>query len=963
MPDSRFKSKRTAILLCILVVLLAALGVWRYQSWPATQPSLQEPPRALPVPDALTAEKSVDVPAVIPDRKLQPILYVELTNRSTAPGAQQPDSLQTELARQALLLTASESLGIAIRDEALRESGPASLPKENRLTAIVTINPQGGRPLLSIEQASDAKQKVIWRRARQESSPNGLAGLLIWLETKSRTDLVEALARAGFEGKPLPASSSTPVEAATDKMLEELVFPSQFAAAQSLHGAIRTKGKSPAVLGALARAYANLGMLAECQWNDTHKVYKARALLYAQQMCAADPKSPLGVWHRAYAAALAGRHRIALNDLETASKLRAAQAKEGGAASVPAPAWVELIDAYCKFDTIRLKAGSEKGESGRLAALLYFLAAENPSSIKFTLAAAKLALEKNPDCERVVDSLATLGGIGTLHRSTLVNIEAFGRHFCDRLKTLPGLPEAVALSAKANKPEPEIVAALRSANGASQNSPQPSWAALATWAQDARFLQICNRISFMRYSWSVSAEDFVPQVRPLVADHPHVAYVDCFAVGADRENKELVRVLAAMPLQRFDCRAAGLWRSLYKADNAQWQKEVILAGNRSDSGYFDLASRFSVSLPRDLDSRVYALHLESPYAPRGRALLITHFKQETAPKVDAWLKDCPHPDVLLAFGRHFLAVNEPQKAEPLLKQAIELSPDYAAYLALAEVYKKENKTDKWVATLEAALHEEDTGLEHAYVQVELAKHFMKLKDFKRAQPYADAAAETGSAWGMKCAADCHEGQGEWDKAEQWMERTSERYEDSRTDWFLWCKRTGKGHAKAAQVLFEAELERRAAGPRGRDLLLEGVYNSLTQQPKKAGEAFRDLALAQPKENFVPLLAAVCFDEAGAAVERDAMLKGVDEKGSFGPLAKLFQSTLTKGKNAPVDLAAIDERLGALPENSRAVGYYLAAAFLAKRSSKEVVEKYLHRTTSLEPNKDTLLSVLAFARLH
>ena len=57
-----------------------------------------------------------------------------------------------------------------------------------------------------------------------------------------------------------------------------------------MHEALRTKGESPATLGALSRAYANLGMLTDTQWEAAPWVYKARGLLYAERLRQRDPK-------------------------------------------------------------------------------------------------------------------------------------------------------------------------------------------------------------------------------------------------------------------------------------------------------------------------------------------------------------------------------------------------------------------------------------------------------------------------------------------------------------------------------------------------------------------------------------------------------------------------------------------------------------------------------------------------
>ena len=907
-------------------------------------------------------EKLVDAKVPVQAAKLKPIVYLEVVDDPPA-ASNPPDSLRREIARQALLLTARDRLGLSTRDETLREPAPADLAKENRLRVHLTRSP-AQIPQFSVERTGGKAEDVLWRQEGKPLSagPTGLVGMLTWLELKSRTDLKEALLKAGFEGKPVADNPAMKLDAEVEKQLQQMSFPVQFAAVQSLHEAMRSQGRSPALLAALARGYAHLGLLSECLWSNSYKVYSARALLYAQELCAADTESPTGVWLRAYATALAGEHKAALAELELAGKMREAAAKKNPGQPTPEPSWVALIEAYCKFDTIKLKEAAQKAEDAQLAAVLNFVASESLSGSKFTLEAAGLALEKTPDCTRIYDSLAARDGISTQHASTLINMELFAPQYYARLGSLTTLPEAVKELVSARKPESAVNAALRKEALDSNKSTEPSWAALASWAQDERFLQVCERLNFMRYRWAVPIDDFLPQIRPLVADHPYVAYVDCFALDNLRQKPQLAQALARLPLKQFDARALSLWSCVNRENHDLWVKEIVAAGNRSDCGYYGLAAKLRTTGIQNNDGRIYALLQASPYSPQARAYLVAHAWSDAERDLDKWQKDSQHPELLLALGRHYLAANELDKAEDYFKRAINLSPEYPAFRSLADVYKKQNKTDQWAATLEKVLQEVDTGLEHARVQVELARHFMSLKDFKRAQPYADAAAETWAAWAMLCAADCYEGLGEWEKAELWVQRTSERYDDSRSRWFFWCKRTGKGDLAAATKMFEAELAQRESSKAPRDYLSRGIFARLTGQPKQAGEAYRSYAKLQPKEWSAPVLAAICFDEAGADAECKAMLESVGAGSPFATLAKNFQVTLGKGKDESLDMRTVDVYIEGISPNVRAMACYLIGCFTAKHGPKDASEKYLRRAMALSPQTDSTVHLLANAKL-
>src|SRR6185312_3700786 len=103
-----------------------------------------------------------------------------------------------------------------------------------------------------------------------------------------------------------------------EERLAGLGFIEHFAVVRDLHDAIRGDGESPERLGALARAYAQLGILSEFHGHPAHKVYKARALLYAQRLLTRDPGSAWALRNRAFVRSIIGLHQEALDDLAEA---------------------------------------------------------------------------------------------------------------------------------------------------------------------------------------------------------------------------------------------------------------------------------------------------------------------------------------------------------------------------------------------------------------------------------------------------------------------------------------------------------------------------------------------------------------------------------------------------------------------------------------------------------------------
>ena len=265
--------------------------------------------------------------------------------------------------------------------------------------------------------------------------------LLTELEERlSRKEFVEGLKQAGFQGQPNARDENIAVPEKIEELLGEMNFLSQFRALRELHATIRSTGESAALLGALSRGYAHLGVLTEYYWHPAHKVFKARALLYAQRGLARDEKSPVARWHRAYAAALAGLHSWALADLKEADGAWKAMAEKD---RPPQPPWVQLIGPFCHYQVEQLGLLVKDQSVRQLAALLKFLAVEQAGGNTWAAQTALEILPEIPECYRVHDSLCRMAGVSTLHRATLEPVKLVGEKLYGEVGAMPGLPDDV----------------------------------------------------------------------------------------------------------------------------------------------------------------------------------------------------------------------------------------------------------------------------------------------------------------------------------------------------------------------------------------------------------------------------------------------------------------------------------------------------------------------------------------
>lgn len=765
-----------------------------------------------------------------------------------------------ELARQAVLVAARDGLGLATRDEVLGE-----FDREKENTGLVHIHTRAstGKTLhVRLSRAAQGSQS-FWDKdiPLPGDQAADYAALVTTVERLARTELVEALRSAGFRRSGSEPKGEAAVPDRVRKRLGELSFVSQVAALRELHDLARVKAESAAVSGALARGYAHLGVLTTGHWSVTQKVFKARALLYAERMVAKDSADPSAHFHRAYARALAGFPLPALASLREAEKLgQAARAKDGK--DPASPSWAPIIEALCHCDGARLdKASQGDGPDASLATLLAYVNFQQQFHGGQFLAFARRAVADHPEFHALYDALYDTNFLGSQHQVQESAPQALGTPLMRRLLTLDDLPDGVRQVAHQEADEDvlsraaAIVKALADAGHAGKDAGEPSWTVLGMLIREEIFLVAYRAGHFMRHRLVVGlhgVKQGLEGLLPLIEGHRYRNVVAAYAVDAGQNPKEYTDLLMSVPLTDV-------------TQNAQpfmWALSI---------------------LPRE--------HL------------------------GAW-----------------------QKANWLT---------WAHFDECAD--DEQGKTDRWKETLDKFLGTEEVGLGHAEVRCQIARHFMEKKEWEKARPYAREAAQTGAEWAMYCACECYEGLGDWDEAEVWVRRASERYESGATAWFIWCLRTGRGAVDEARQLAD---KRVAALADSVDSGAVGVVFAHYVMTGKRDDALRLMQKRQrlnPQNAFVVLWTALLADEAGDVKLRDesfqrlAELKKLAAKPpppGYGPpvpatiaslkFAHLLATVLADG--GPLERRAVDEALAALKEkDDRAEFYWMAGRFLELRA--------------------------------
>ncbi len=859
--------------------------------------------------------------------------------------------LSREIVRQAVLLAARDELGLPTRDEVLGDAPPGG---QGSVTAdVATLLRVNGAGSVRMGRADGGKMAFLMERDFLPAAPvHDVVEIAAAAERLSRTEFPRALRALGLDGKPNAVRSHGEIPGPVENQLAGLGFVEPLVALRALHTAIRNDGESPAQLGALVRGYARLGVLNEQLWSPAHKVFKARALLYAQRLIIRDPKSPWGLWHRAYALALAGLHKKAIEDMAEADKL--AQASGG----LAAPSWVDTLKAYCHFDLARLK--NVAGPEQRFAALLRMLAFEFPHHGDSPLHCAQELLKLDPECFRAHDVMYKAGGVANLHVATVLAPQVLTQIVPKRIRSIDALPESVCVPIDRSAGEVALADALERAGRPEEDAGEPSWAVLGSLIRETRFVQVQHRLYFMRYWWSVPVEEFWDEARPLVARHRYQPYLLTLALGTPQADRAFAESFDEGLLPDLEFTERLMTSRLEKLDRQKYTAAWKLTQQHMDHLVKDFATQCDIYTKDHKEvwihnaNKILGLSPENPYA---MSLLVEVDWENIQPQLAEWeKKGTEFLPLAGALARRYSELRQYEKARALLERCISELPEHWAFERLAANFKEQGDTAHWLATLDRYLASGyDHGLEPAQVRVEIANYHMANGDWKKAQPYAEAAAATWAGWAMQCAVRCYVGLNDWKRAELWVQRLSERYPNTAVqEWLEFCKRTGHGDRAAAQALVDQY--RAAVGDPGN--AAAGAGNEL-DDPLKAGLSAwlkgdtndATLNLRKAYESDSPLVAGIALvamaDERGDSQQRDRALNDLFTKHrSKAPLMfqvlQIFRDSFARPNPAALDLAAIDRAVSNVKPNARGNTEFAVGWLLKKHGKRQDAETYLKR---------------------
>jgi tetratricopeptide (TPR) repeat protein len=796
-----------------------------------------------------TSAPAAAVPAPLPPPKVSLGRVACITTQWYPQGADANDetenSLIREIARQGVLMALREEMGLVTRDETLGEPFPAAAgadadsPREAAKDpaeplAVAFDLDKSGEWTAKLSGAGAAPHNPVWKHAgKVEFDKRSIYAQLATQMADASATIGESLRAAGAEGTPAKLNPENTPPAEIEQLLAEMNFVSQYAAVRASHHAMAENGTSPAWLGVLVRGYANLALLTEHTWSSQQDAFAARSLLYAERMMQLDDDSELAQWHRAYARAIVGAHGSALDQLQSLNKNPSAENKSEPDGQPPA--WTELIAPYVEFKPDALTEIADKHpELEETAALLRWHVYRSYMHGRWIHEKGLEAMEACPEAYPIYSVLANWQALMVKRIGASAGISTFGDRLPARVAKLPNLPKATRAftadqssllsrmlgtrqqAALSDRPV-KIARSLLTATREEADPTECSWAILAGLIAEEQFVEAANLLNVSKAGVERSSEALVAQLTPLVEDHRYAPYVRSIAASpseAQRAAKILREMTVVDPRPTMKPLFIKAWRSPMAngktGNELAWR--TLWGFNHTQSGLlqtcYGMASDWTGAITATRQKYAREFQQVSPHSPNAIRL-----QWETAETVEPaqlakWETELGDDPVgWLTVANEYYELNDLDAATRCYQRSLEISPSYDATVGLANSYYHNDKKELWQSTLETYLEVEDLSLSHANIHRLIANERISSRAWSEAEPHALAAAQTYSAWGLELASHVYEGQQEWEPSEEYIAEASRNYPSSMTgtDWYFWCRRTGRGEIKDARKVAEGSV--------------------------------------------------------------------------------------------------------------------------------------------------------------
>ncbi|MFO1021032.1 MAG: tetratricopeptide repeat protein [Planctomycetales bacterium] len=899
-------------------------------------------------------------------------------------------SLAREFFRQAVLIAARDELGtdtldVALDEVALSPDATDGFPLHVDVLGQEDFKKPGGATfIVKIFREDTAGKKFEWKSTPHPSALQPTLEMLAEkTEALSRGELVKGLQEVGYQ-----KSHSTGEQwKGPQGCGERLDAVSQFARLRELHSERRVKGETADNLGALVRAYANLGDLTEPFWSPMSKALRARAILYAHRMIAKYGKTPVTLAHRAYAWALAGNHGLALADLKAI----------GESKSNDGAAWVPLIAAFCEYRPQDLKGVN--GEFKELALYLRMRVLDPNRDEDIALGAMGEMLRANPSCLQVWQQMGEVSSLSVQDKSMLGITDTAWVQIYARLNEMPGLPSDArelaagrltkkksprgrgALESGGEEPSAEeqkarvgVIRKLCAAKLTKEAGIEPSWRMLGEILNEANYLQALHVLSVETNTYCLPVDDrnrTIARLLPLVEPHRFGKFLLSFGdADPNKKIEGLLEICRTTPGTMYEIQCMPLVIMSTAGDKKYFGLLWTHVDNHWDRVQWDLERAEATKYEKWVKEVIELSPQVMPNQPWVVANMMYTSKTFDDKSAEEWEKKFAKNAMLLKeLARKYRSEDRSDEAIRCLEKSIKLSPSHDAYNDLAAEYEKTGDLKKAERTLETAIRLPSDDLGQATACDRLAKLLMREGEWKKGRKYAEAAAQSYSAWGLMCAARAAEGLKDWKRAEEYYQLAAERYDSMHDEWYKWCLRTKRGNMKQAFALAEKDWKTFENPPIRRSERMSRIIPLVEKGDLR--ETMRILSAPinwDERDPFQAMMAAIIADGIKQPEVRDKLLLQIlaDKEAKVDPhsyvaqLVRLVQRSVKERLKSPWNKRAFEEIMDEQDEYLVPVGYYLAGQLLETHGEHKLAEEYLKcAATGFNVGDDyTLLATLA-----
>jgi len=805
--------------------------------------------------------------------------------------------IQRELIRQSFLITAREEFDVLVWDEFLREGDGKEGDNRHRFALVFIPNPTTpGKMALSSDGSVPSNVLEVTLPAMDDQA---VEFLLNMTETWSTKDFREIL-----KARNLPAAQRPSGDAKTEwepVNAEELLDPFLcLSHLQTLHQALKETPDSPELHAEISLCYVLLGSLTELHWGIESKIFKARGLIYAQRGMRNHPEHAGLAWAKGLALMLTGLHAAAEREVDRARSLPG---------ETPRPDWAPALESFVIWNDQQITENVEKEIP--LAAYFQLLAAEMAGTEPQQIAAAAAVLERTPECYRALGSLAGGQELGLRRSAGQAQLVQFVRTFPESMQNFHPLPEGMdELIGEFEDSEGfsdqleitrDLVAALKASP--EQDVRFPPLSTVGMLAENLHFAHALEVLKTERSHLGVDSTETVAQLMPLLEGHPAVDLLGAFRSDTDQARGSLARVAPVLLRLPVGDRSLPILNSLRSLRVPGLDAAIQSAHAHRDSVTPELL-RFieDPNFPITPRRKVIAvLQRVSPNCPAVQNHVISYVWEPTVPGNPEW-EQTDNVNTLIALATFFdqssLVDSEfADRAERCWKKAVAADPSPRLFRSFAIHYLNRGNPQEYRKQMLLALEQPSFGLEHAQISNGLAMGFMRRGDFKTAKPHAMNAAQSYSSWGLETGSQCLEGLGDWKTSEDLTKARAGRYDGDWFEWYLWCRRTGRGDLEGAREHVQQVMSHWE--PDAQTFSYErAIYYELESDSEAAIDAWRKITSPRVQE-LRNIQLALLLQEKGEAEESAKLIAENADRSVFGTashLCELWRRSIRSGKS-------------------------------------------------------------------